>query len=61
MTCSRQLFVAHAVAQGHTVIPRVMAQYRTEQDAARWDDYLEQGVMRAIDVPSDQSRRPINT
>src|SRR5437867_6537529 len=43
-------FVAHAVAQGHTVFLVSWRNIGPEQGRLGWDDYLEQGVMEAIDV-----------
>jgi polyhydroxyalkanoate synthase len=43
-------FVAHAVAQGHTVFLVSWRNIGPEQERLSWDDYLEQGVMQAIDV-----------
>ena len=43
-------FIAHAVAQGHTVFLVSWRNAGPEQAALGWDDYLEQGVMQAIDV-----------
>jgi len=46
-------FVRHAVAQGHTVF---MVSWRNVPSALgtlHWDDYLEQGVMTALDVARD--------
>ena len=43
-------FVGHAVAQGHTVFLVSWRNVGPEQQRLGWDDYLEQGVMRAIDV-----------
>jgi polyhydroxyalkanoate synthase len=43
-------FVAHAVAQGHTVFLVSWRNIGPEQERLGWDDYLEQGVMQAIDV-----------
>ena len=42
--------VAHAVAQGHTVFLVSWRNAGPEQGNLGWDDYLEQGVMQAIDV-----------
>lgn len=42
--------VAHAVAQGHTVFLVSWRNVGPEQQTLGWDDYLEQGVMQAIDV-----------
>ena len=43
-------FVGHAVAQGHTVFLVSWRNAGPEQDTLTWDDYLEQGVLRAIEV-----------
>jgi polyhydroxyalkanoate synthase subunit PhaC len=43
-------FVAHAVAEGHTVFLVSWRNAGPEQGHLTWDDYLEQGVLRAIDV-----------
>jgi polyhydroxyalkanoate synthase len=43
-------FVAHAVAQGHTVFLVSWRNATAEQAHLGWDDYIEQGVLRAIDV-----------
>jgi polyhydroxyalkanoate synthase len=43
-------FVAHAVAQGHTVFLVSWRNAGPGQAELTWDDYLEQGVLRAIDV-----------
>ena len=42
--------VRYSVAQGHTVFMVSWRNVGPEQGHLRWDDYLEQGVMRAIDV-----------
>lgn len=42
--------VAHAVAQGHTVFLVSWRNVAAEQGHLSWDDYVEQGVLRAIDV-----------
>ena len=42
--------VAHAAAQGHTVFLVSWRNAGPEQGKLGWDDYLEQGVMQAIDV-----------
>ena len=42
--------VAHAVAQGHTVFLVSWRNAGPEQGKLGWDDYLEQGVMQAIDI-----------
>jgi polyhydroxyalkanoate synthase subunit PhaC len=43
-------FVAHAVAQGHTVFLVSWRNAGPEQAELTWDDYLEQGVLKAIEV-----------
>jgi polyhydroxyalkanoate synthase subunit PhaC len=43
-------FVAHAVAEGHTVFLVSWRNVGPEQAELTWDDYLEQGVSTAIDV-----------
>jgi polyhydroxyalkanoate synthase len=43
-------FVAHAVAEGHTVFLASWRNIGAEQSTLTWDDYIEQGVLRAIDV-----------
>ena len=43
-------FVAHAVAQGHTVFLVSWRNAGPGQEKLTWDDYIEQGVLRAIDV-----------
>jgi polyhydroxyalkanoate synthase subunit PhaC len=43
-------FVAHAVAQGHTVFLVSWRNVGPQQGRLSWDDYLEMGVLRAIDV-----------
>jgi len=47
--------VRYIVAQGHTVFMVSWRNIGAEQGHLRWDDYLEQGVMRAIDVALDVS------
>jgi polyhydroxyalkanoate synthase len=49
-------FVAYAVAQGHSVFLVSWRNAGPEQGHLRWDDYLEQGVMQAIDVALAISR-----
>ena len=49
-------FVGHAVAQGHTVFLVSWRNVGPEQGGVTWDDYLEQGVMQAIDVALAISR-----
>jgi poly[(R)-3-hydroxyalkanoate] polymerase subunit PhaC len=46
-------FVRHAVEQGHTVYMVSWRNVGPEQGRFGWDDYLEQGVLRAIDVARD--------
>jgi len=55
-------FVRHAVEQGHTVF---LVSWRNPlpgdadgSDRATWADYLEEGVLRALQVASDISRQP---
>jgi polyhydroxyalkanoate synthase len=43
-------FVAHAVAEGHTVFLVSWRNAGADQGELTWDDYLEQGVLRAIEV-----------
>jgi polyhydroxyalkanoate synthase len=43
-------FVGHAVSQGHTVFLVSWRNVGPDQQRLGWDDYLEQGVMQAIDV-----------
>ena len=43
-------FVGHAVSQGHTVFLLSWRNVGPAQGKLRWDDYLEAGVMQAIDV-----------
>jgi polyhydroxyalkanoate synthase len=43
-------FVAHAVAQGHTVFLLSWRNVGPEQGHLGWDDYLEQGVLQALAV-----------
>jgi len=49
-------FVAHAVAQGHVVFLVSWRNAGPGQDKLTWDDYLEQGVLRAIDVARQITR-----
>jgi polyhydroxyalkanoate synthase len=49
-------FVGYAAAQGHTVFLVSWRNIGPQQGAMRWDDYLEQGVMQAIDVALAISR-----
>jgi polyhydroxyalkanoate synthase len=48
--------VRHAVSQGHTVFMVSWRNVGPEQGHWSWDDYLQEGVMRAIDVALDISR-----
>jgi polyhydroxyalkanoate synthase len=43
-------FVAHAVAQGHTVFLVSWRNAGPEQERLTWDDYLDQGVFQAFHV-----------
>jgi polyhydroxyalkanoate synthase len=43
-------FVAHVVAQGHTVFLVSWRNAGPGQAKLSWDDYIEQGVLRAMDV-----------
>jgi len=43
-------FVAHAVAEGHTVFLVSWRNASADQGKLTWDDYLEQGVIRALQV-----------
>ena len=49
-------FVAHAVAEGHTVFLVSWRNAGPEQAELTWDDYLEHGVLQAIDVALAISR-----
>ena len=49
-------FVAHAVAQGHTVFLVSWRNIGPEQGGFTWDDYLQDGVIQAIDVARDIAR-----
>lgn len=49
-------FVGHAVAQGHTVFLLSWRNVGPAQGRLGWDDYLEQGVMQALDVALAISR-----
>ena len=50
-------FVAHAVAQGHTVFLVSWRNAGPGQAKLTWDDYLEQGVLRPS-MPRGGSPRP---
>jgi polyhydroxyalkanoate synthase len=43
-------FVAHAVAQGHTVMLVSWRNVTAQQGTLGWDDYVRDGVLKAIDV-----------
>ncbi|HET7474392.1 MAG TPA: class I poly(R)-hydroxyalkanoic acid synthase [Dermatophilaceae bacterium] len=43
-------FVAHAVSQGHTVFLVSWRNAGPDQAQLTWDDYVEQGVLRSLDV-----------
>jgi polyhydroxyalkanoate synthase len=47
--------VRYIVSQGHTVFMLSWRNVGPEQGNLRWDDYLEQGVIRAIDVALEVS------
>jgi polyhydroxyalkanoate synthase len=46
-------FVGHAVAEGHTVFLASWRNAGPGQGSLTWDDYVEQGVLKAIDVALD--------
>ncbi len=46
-------FVRHAVEQGHTVFMVSWRNMPPEMGGVTWDDYLEHGVLRAIEVVRD--------
>ena len=46
-------FIRYAVEQGHTVFVVSWRNVGPEQGGLTWDDYLEQGVMKGIDVALD--------
>ncbi len=48
-------FVRHAIGAGHTVFMVSWRNMPPEMGHATWDDYLEQGVMRALSVARDIS------
>ena len=48
-------FVRYAVEQGHTVFLASWRNITAEAGELTWDDYLQRGVMRAIDVALDIS------
>jgi polyhydroxyalkanoate synthase len=47
--------VRYVVSQGHTVFMVSWRNVGPQQGRLKWDDYLEQGVMRAIDVAREVS------
>jgi polyhydroxyalkanoate synthase subunit PhaC len=49
-------FVRHAVGQGHTVFLASWRNITPDVGHLTWDDYLQRGVMQAIDVALDISR-----
>jgi len=51
-------YVRHAVASGHTVFMVSWRNMPAEMGHASWDDYLEQGVMRALGVAQEISGAP---
>jgi poly[(R)-3-hydroxyalkanoate] polymerase subunit PhaC len=48
-------FVRHAVGEGHTVYMVSWRNVEAEQGGHGWDDYLRDGLLRAIDVARDIS------
>ena len=55
-------FVRHAVAQGHTVFVISWRNVPAELGRLTWDDYLEQGVLAALDaVKAIGGSREVNT
>jgi polyhydroxyalkanoate synthase len=48
--------VAHAVAQGHTVFLVSWCNAGAAQGHLRWDDYVDEGVLQALDVSRDIAR-----
>ena len=49
--------VRHAVTEGHTVFLVSWRNPMAEQAALTWDDYIEDGVIRAIDVARDITKQ----
>jgi polyhydroxyalkanoate synthase len=43
-------FVGHAVAEGHTVFLVSWRNTHPDESAQTWDDYVEQGALKALDV-----------
>ncbi len=55
-------FVRHAVAQGHTVFMISWRNVPPELGGLTWDDYLDKGVLAAVDVVREIARsRTLNT
>ncbi|MGA2548782.1 MAG: class I poly(R)-hydroxyalkanoic acid synthase [Burkholderiaceae bacterium] len=50
-------FVAHAVAQGHTVYVISWRNPTPSQAALSWDDYIAEGVIRAIHLAQELSKQ----
>jgi polyhydroxyalkanoate synthase len=48
-------FVRYAVGEGHTVFMVSWRNMPESMGKATWDDYLQQGVMRALDVSREVS------
>ncbi len=51
-------FVHHAVAQGMTVFLISWRNPQAAQGHLRWDDYVEQGVLRALSIATDIAQVP---
>ena len=49
--------VRHAVTEGHTVFLISWRNPMVEQAALTWDDYIEDGIIRAIDVARDITKQ----
>ncbi|MEO8137486.1 MAG: class I poly(R)-hydroxyalkanoic acid synthase, partial [Betaproteobacteria bacterium] len=49
-------FVRHAVLEGHTVFLASWRNITADEERLTWDDYLQQGVMAAIDTALDITR-----
>lgn len=52
---AKNSFVGHVVAQGHTVFLVSWRNVGPEQGSVTWDDYLEDGVLKALDIALDIS------
>jgi len=50
-------FVAHAIAQGHTVFLMSWRNATASEAALTWDDYIEEGVIRAIHLVEEITRQ----